>query len=154
MRSKKFIIPGFITVLGVLIFLYSRPVIINKQFEAVIYSFEDDFEQQDVITLEGELHRDPFAGDVLLGEITVGKDIKYKIKLKDNGAYYFYPIVEISGGYTNTIGTVYASKDLENIWIKLKVVDERLGIVDGYIFGPAQSKEEANELIKKNILKP
>ncbi|MCI3919452.1 hypothetical protein MO973_04305 [Paenibacillus sp. TRM 82003] len=151
--NKKYVIYGVMAVVvGVSLTLYLKPVKIDKTIESLIYSFDDGFEQPTAIQLEGELFRDPFGGNVVLGEITVDKDIRFPVRLKDDGAYYFYLVSEIKDGLTHTVGAVHASRDLKHVWIKLDVIDERYG-VDGYVFGPAQSMEEANELIKANILK-
>ncbi|WP_164817318.1 hypothetical protein [Paenibacillus lautus] len=45
-----------------------------------------------------------------------------------------------------------ATKELDYIWITLNDINEKYGIQEGYIFSPADSKEEANELIKKELM--
>ena len=46
-----------------------------------------------------------------------------------------------------------ATKALEYIWITLNDINEKYGIQEGYIFSPADNKEQANELIKKELMK-
>ncbi|RUS47938.1 hypothetical protein [Cohnella sp. AR92] len=153
MKRKLLIILGLLVVaIGLVTFAYLKPKPINKEFASVIYSFEEGFEQKTSITLKGKLHRDPFGGDLILGEITVDKDLKYHIKLRDNRTHFFYPLMETNGANLRTIGTVYVSRDIKDIWLKLDAIDERYRI-DGYVFGPASTREEANKLIKEKILR-
>jgi len=150
-RKKQLRFWFIVATVGIALFLYLRPVAIDYTTRGIVYSFEDDFEKETTIVLTGTLHKDPFQGNVLLGDVVVDGDIAYPVRLKDSGTHYFHAIaVETSDSFLRTIGTVYASNDLKQLWLKLDAIDARYGI-DGYSFGPAENKEEANELVSRML---
>ena len=144
---KRVLIGLFVGAIGVALFAYLRPVEIRSTASGVVYSFEDDFEKETTIVLTGTLHKDLFQGNVFLGNVVVDGDIGYSIMFKDQGTHYFNVVAASSGSSTSTVGNVHASDDFRDIWLKLDAIDERYGI-DGYAFGPAEHRGEANERIK------
>ena len=120
----------------------------------LIYSFDSNFEKKTQIVISGKSNRNAFSRDSFIGELVVDDDLSYDIELYYDGGKLFGTITTFSKDATlNSVGNVMATKELDFIWISLNDINEKYGIQEGYIFSPADSKEEANELIKKEIMK-
>jgi len=131
-------------------YLYLRGVEIEKEYNAVIYSFDTDFEQETKIKITGKHYKKPFGNDTIIGELTVDNNLHYDFNLKYIGTKYFYLITDTNEyAQFRSVGTITASKNLDKVWVMLNDLNERYDIEHGYVFGPADSKERANELIKE-----
>lgn len=152
MKNNSKITIGSITIIIVIIIsylYYIRAVEIDKQYNSVIYSFENEFEKETIISIKGKLYRKPFSKDSIVGKLTVDNDLSYDFILKGDGHKYFFLMTEYTDeALLRSIGTITVSKNLDKVWLMLKEVNSRYDI-DGYVFGPADDKEEANELIKE-----
>lgn len=135
----------------ILCYFYFKAVEVNKEYDAIIYSYDTDFEQKIKVQLSGQLYKGLFGKHELKGTLLVDEDLVYDFRLRSDGHHYFYHIVETMEDATlRTIGTITASQSLDHIWLMLNDINERYDI-DGYVFGPAESKEEANKLIKSML---
>lgn len=86
--------------------------------------------------------------------LVVDDDLSYDVELYYDGGKLFRTIATFSkDARLKSVGSVMATKELEYIWITLNDINEKYGIQEGYIFSPADSKEEANKLIKKELMK-
>ncbi len=135
-------------------YLYFKPISVYKEMNGLIYSYDSDFERETQIIVSGEITRRLFAGDVFEGVIKIDGEFSHQVELNYEGGKYFSLIVtEDEYAKLTTIGTVMATRNFDYIWVTLKGIDEKYGLQEGYIFSPAATMEEANELIKKVLLK-
>lgn len=130
------------------------PTTVHKEMEDLIYSFDSNFEKKTQIVISGKSNRSVFSRDSFIGELVVDDDLSYDIELYYDGGKLLGTITTFSKDATlNSVGNVMATKELDYLWISLNEINEKYGIQEGYIFSPADSKEEANELIKKEQMK-
>lgn len=152
MKYKKRIFISCSLIIAILLFLYFRPVEIDKEYDSIIYSTDDGFEHSTKIKLTGELYRNPFGNSTMSGDLTVDGDLNYKVKLKydKSSDNYFYTMIDWDDMKNHrTLGTIYTSSNLDKVWISLKAIDERYQIKESYVSGPANSLEEGNALAKE-----
>ncbi len=154
MTNKRIIVLLFVGIALVSIAcLYFKPTSVYKEMNGLIYSFDSDFERETQIIVSGEITRRLFSGDVFAGEIKIDHDFSHHVELNYEGGKYFSSIVtESDHALLTTIGTVMATRKFDYIWVTLNELDEKYGIQEGYIFSPAITKEEANELIKRILM--
>ncbi|WP_410513820.1 hypothetical protein PaeBR_05145 [Paenibacillus sp. BR2-3] len=120
MKYWKLGILGFLLIsITICVFLYLKPVDINREYSSVAYSFDNDFEKKTTIILRGELYRRLFDKPTVIGN-------------------------------ARTLGTINASYNLDKVWLKLNDIDKKYNM-NGYVFGPASTKIEANELIRELV---
>ncbi|OBZ17587.1 hypothetical protein [Bacillus sp. FJAT-26390] len=101
--------------------------------------------------MSGDGYKRLLGKNTVMGTLTVDKDLTYPFKLEFDGQKYFFLITETNNWTVlKSIGTITASRNLDKIWLMLNGIDEKYGI-NGYVFGPADNKEEANELIKQML---
>jgi hypothetical protein len=148
----------YILLLGIalitIVYVYFSPTRVYKEMNGLIYSIDSDFNKKTQIVVSGEIIRRLFANDVFVGEITIDNDISHRVELNYEGGKFFSPIVtEDENALLTTIGTVMATKKFDYIWLTLRDIDDKYGIHEGYIFSPANTKEEANERIKRVLMK-
>lgn len=143
-----------IIVLVTIAYLGFSPTAVHKEMEGLIYSFDSNFEKKTQIVISGKSNRNVFSRDSFIGQLVVDDDLSYDIDLYYEDGKLFGTITTFSEDeMLNSVGSVMATKKLDYIWITLNDINEKYGIQEGYIFSPADSKEEANELIKKELMK-
>jgi hypothetical protein len=128
--------------------LYPKKFEVEREYKSIFYSFDTDFEQETIIKMSGDWYKKPFGKDTIIGTLTVDKDHTYPFKLEYDGQKYFFLITENEQSKLKSIGTITVSRNLDKVWLMLKDINEKYGI-DGYVFGPADNKEEANESIRQ-----
>ncbi|CAM4481641.1 hypothetical protein [Paenibacillus tarimensis] len=152
--KKATIIISSLVLIAVVLFLYTtfKPSAVDKEITSVIYSTEEGVEKQSVVQLVGSVQRHSFSSRVFQGRLTVDHDLAYDVKLSESGSGFFGTIV-FSDSYIDiqTKGTVYASKELDRIWIWLDELDKRYDMENGYIAGPASTQAEANDIARSLI---
>lgn len=154
MTKRNTYIVVIIIVLVIIAYLYFSPTAVHKEMEVLIYSFDSNFEKKTKMVISGKSNRNVFSRDSFIGELVVDDDLSYDIELYYDRGKLFGTITTFSKDATiNSVGNVMATKELDYIWISLNDINEKYGIQEGYIFSPADSKEEANELIKKELMK-
>lgn len=161
-RSERFqekiiwIVGALVLLIGIsFIYFYHKPDWIEREHQSVIYSFEQQFEKKTTVVLEGEHYRNLFGREVFIGKLKTDEDLEYEIKLTEQGSGFFGILTTLDNYKAiETIGSVMTSGDFDNVWIQLDDINERYGFseAEGYVAGPADTKEEANE-IAKNITK-
>lgn len=135
-------------------YLYFSPTTVHKEMEGLVYSFDSDFERKTQMVISGNSNRNVFSRDSFIGELVVDDDLSYDVELYYDGGKLFGTITTFGkDAMLKSVGSVMATKELEYIWITLNDINEKYGIQEGYIFSPADSKEEANNLIKKELMK-
>ncbi|RIX53680.1 hypothetical protein D3P08_09675 [Paenibacillus nanensis] len=151
MKKISWIIVVLITLSCVsFVYFYHQPERIEREHKSVIYSVENDFEKQTSIALEGNYYRNLFGRDVFIGKLMTDDDLEYEIKLYDEGGNFQGSITTLnSNNVTETIGSVMTSRHFDNVWVQLDNINERYNLSDGYITGPATTKEEANQVALK-----
>ncbi|MEC0204838.1 hypothetical protein P4H39_19720 [Paenibacillus lautus] len=154
MTKRNTYIIVIIIVLITTAYLYFSPTTVHKEMEGLIYSFNSNFEKKTQIVIAGKSNRNVFSRDSFIGQLVVDDDLSYDIELYYEDGKLFGTITTFSeDAMLNSVGSVMATKKLDYIWITLNDINEKYGIQEGYIFSPADSKEEANELIKKELMK-
>lgn len=151
MRKYGWII-GVLVILSCIsfVYFYHQPERIERELKSVIYSFENDFEKQTSIALEGHYYRNLFGRDVFIGKLLTDDDLEYEIKLYDDGGSFQGSLSTLNENkVTETIGSVMTSSLFDNVWVQLNDINERYKFSDGYISGPATTKEEANKVALK-----
>lgn len=119
----------------------------TQNIDSVIYSHESDLEKPTVVELHGELNRRLFGDDLFEGQITVDDNISYDVTFREGEKRFMALITkEDEMALIKIIGSVIASKELNEIWIHLNEVDHRYGGYT-YIAGPASNKDQANTMI-------
>ncbi|PZD97332.1 hypothetical protein DNH61_02990 [Paenibacillus sambharensis] len=152
--KKITIIICSLVVIAAVIFLYTafKPAAVDKEIASVIYSTEEGVEKQSVVQLVGNVQRHSFSSRVFQGRLTVDHDLAYDVKLSESGSGFFGTIVSFNSDKSiQTKGTVYASKELDRVWIWLDELDKRYNMENGYIAGPASTQAEANEIARSLI---
>lgn len=88
---------------------------------------------------------------MFIGELIADTDLKYGIKISEEDNKFFGLLTSIDSDYKvlNSIGSVMISNKFEKAWIQLDEISERYNIIEGYIAGPAETIEEANDIARK-----
>lgn len=152
--KKTYWIGGILVLLIaiLMIYVYHKPDRIEREIPSVIYSFEQQFEKETKVVIEGEHYRNLFGPDVFVGKLKTDEDLEYDIELKEQGSGYL-GILFLVDDYkvTVTIGSVNTSRKFDKVWLQLDDINERYGFseAEGYVAGPASTKEEANEVAKR-----
>lgn len=152
--KKTYWIVGFLVLLIaiLLIYFYHKPERIEREIQSAIYSFDQQFEKETTVVLEGEHYRNLFGPEVFVGRLKTDEDLEYDIELKEQGNG-FLGILVSKDDYkvTVTIGSVSTSRKFDKVWLQLDDINERYGFfeAEGYVAGPASTKEEANEVAKR-----
>jgi len=140
---------SFLFIILVLYFItdYLRPYKLNKDISGVIYSNASTFVKNTNIHIEGEIFKSFFGRDTFNGEIVIDQDIKHEIKLVNEDNRFFGILTSDSDfGTINTIGSIMISNGFNKTWIQLDEINTRYDLVEGYVSGPANSINEANEI--------
>ncbi len=152
MKKWKLITLTCVIAASVLLYWYFKPVDVHKEYDSVIYASDTDIEHSTTIKLDGQLHRNLFGKDMINANLIVDNDLVYNVQLKYNGSVYFYHMISWDDSKAiQTTGTIHASKNLDKVWLKLNDIDKRYNFEDSYVFGPADTKEEAEALVKQLI---
>ncbi|MNP25435.1 hypothetical protein D3C76_1182430 [compost metagenome] len=137
-------------VLVYLMYDFHRPQAIHKSYISTIYSYESQFEQQTVVSIEGKLYKNLFGKDIFLGEMIADEDMKYELKLKEEGNYYSQTLtVQGKDRVHSTMGSIRISLQFDKLWIQLNDINEKYSITEGYISGPARNMEEAKDIARR-----
>ncbi|MNZ97637.1 hypothetical protein D3C78_1168860 [compost metagenome] len=153
MKRKYWIIScGFLLISTGIYFLhrYHQPELIHKQFNGVIYSNESNFVKESFIYIHGDLHKNLFGREVLIGELLLDTDLKYDIKLNDSdiGYFGFIQLHNHNDKTIKTIGSVMLSPNMDKTWIQLHDLNNRYHLQDAYVSGPAKNMEEGNDIAR------
>ena len=153
--KKKWIVSSIIVIVLIYaLYDYHRPKYVELSFNSVIYSIDSNFEKSIVVSMKGDRYNSRIGNGMFLGELSVDEDLKYNVKLTENGNRYAGSIfAKDSNENTITIGLVDISHDLDKIWIQLDDINERYSLSEGYghVVGPASTAIEANEIARMII---
>lgn len=132
--------------------IYHRDISFHRTIEAVIYAPDTVFEKKTIVTLDGEKYRRLSGKHRITGELKVDQDLSYHFTADLDGNQYVYMIPYYSGdGSQRTLGVIHISKDLDQVWLKSSEVNSRYRLHDGYIYGPASSKEDVGDSLTKML---
>ncbi|ASA19431.1 hypothetical protein [Paenibacillus donghaensis] len=153
MRNKLWIITG-VALLGILYsgYAYLQPRPIEQEYNSMIYSNDNDFTKRTTMRLKGDLYQKIVGGGRIQAELTADDEFSYKVTLEKQDDHYFGAIILIALGEqasTHTIGTVMLSEELDKAWLKLDEVNDKYQLVEGYISGPASSREAALQVARE-----
>ncbi|WP_211746609.1 hypothetical protein [Paenibacillus sp. Marseille-Q4541] len=131
---------------------YHRDLPFNKSFDAIIYSPDTTFVKQTVVTLVGEKYRRLSGKHRIAGDITFDQDVSYPFTADLDGNQYESMIPYWSeDGSQLTLGIIHISKDLDQVWIKSNEIISRYQLQDGYVYGPASSKQDVGRSLNKML---
>ena len=152
---KASIIIGVIGI-GLIMVIYFRPVSIERNYSAYIYSENSEFEKRAEIKLVGNLKKKLSLNDVFTGTIEVD-GIKEQVILKriwannnifkSMGYSTFIETKNNNTGQYEITGSLDTSKDFNEILIRLVEVDSKYNGKFN-ICGPSSTKEEAKAILK------
>ena len=105
-----------------------------------------------MVTLDGEKYRRLSGKHRIAGDITLDQDLSYHFTADLDGNQYMYMIPYYSeDGSQRTLGVIHISKDLDQIWLKSSELNNRYQLHDGYVYGPASSKEDIGDSLTKML---
>lgn len=146
-----------IAIIGIIIIsvIYFRPINIERSFSGYMYAEDNEFEKSTEITLVGELKKKLSLNHVFTGTIEV-EGIKQEVIIKriwsknnifrTMGYSSFIETKDSETGQYEVTGTVDASKDFNEILIRLNAVDSKYNGKFN-ISGPSSSKKEAKNIV-------
>lgn len=141
-----------IVTLGVIALFYVliKPDQLDREFNSIVYSSDTGFSTTTTIRLKGDLYKSLLSANRFIGELTADNDLKYKITLQENDQQYLGIITTLDRSKsTRTIGIVLVSRELDKVWIKLEDMNQRYQLKEGYISGPANNLEEAQQIARE-----
>jgi len=150
--NKKLWILLSIVLLGLVAlgYVWLKPNPLEREYNSVVYSYDTGVVGSIPIKLKGERYRSLLGKKSFVGELTADNDLNYKIVLKENDQQYFGTIVTFDAmNAIHTLGTVMASKKLDKVWLKLEAINQKYQLQDGYISGPTNSLEEAEQIARE-----
>jgi len=138
-----------VTVLYIIID-YFRPHKIDLEYSGIIYTNESKFEKNTLINIHGDLYKHPFGRKEFIGELTLDGDVKQDIIFYQEDNKYLGLLTSIESEYRTikTKGSVLISNNFDKVWIQSDEVNSKYGIVQGYIAGPANTINEANDIAR------
>lgn len=148
MKKKMWILVSIMT-LGVIALFYMllKPDPLDREFNSIVYSSDTGFSTTTTIKIKGDLYNRLLGENQFIGELTADNDLKYKITLYENDWQYLGMIITFDKEKSiQTIGSVVLSHELDKVWIKLDDMNQRYQLKDGYISGPANNLEEAQQI--------
>ncbi len=151
MKKKMWILVSIMT-LGVIALFYMllKPDPIDRKFNSIVYSSDTGFSTTTTIKLKGDLYNRLLGENQFIGELTADDDLKYKITLHENDRQYLGMITAFDSEKSiRTIGSVTLSRNFDKVWIKLEEMNQRYQLQDGYISGPANNLEEAQQIARE-----
>lgn len=150
--KKKVWILVTIVILGIVALTYIRlkPDLLDREFSSVVYSNDTGFTTTTTIKLKGELYKGLIGANRFIGEMTADNDLKYEVTLKETDQQYLGLITTFDENKSlRTIGSIVFSRKLDKVWIKLEDINQRYQLQDGYISGPANNLEEAQQIARE-----
>lgn len=151
MKKKVWILVTMV-ILGIVALTYIRlkPDPLDREFSSVVYSNDTGFTSTTIIKLKGELYKGLLGANRFIGEMTVDNDLKYDVTLKEDDQQYWGIITTFDENKSNrTIGSIVFSRKLDKVWIKLDDINQRYQLQDGYISGPANNLEDAQQIARE-----
>lgn len=151
-RKVYFIIWTAVISCVVAVFYYHRDLPFQRNIEAVIYAPGTMFEKKTTVTLDGEKYRRLSGKHRITGDIRVDQDLTYHFTADLDGNQYEYAIPYYSeDGSPLTLGVIHISKDLDQVWMSSSELNSRYQLHDGYVYGPASSKEDVGDSLTKML---
>ena len=138
---------------------YYRPQPVEHKAEGFVYDNISSFGAAASVSFRGQIERSIFGADVFRGSLEAG-ELRYNFVMKKEANTYFGFIHEKGEreyreySELETSGTVYASGDLDRIWLKLQAWDELYGLQDAYFAAPAAERGQALAVARELAERP
>lgn len=132
-------------------FIYDhfKPAHVDKEIHGLLYSNVSSFEKETIIHLQGTIHKKMFQRPVMTGTLILDHDIEYEIILhQDDDRYFGVFTIESDEGRLQTVGSMLLSNTLHQTWIQSDEINSRYDLIEGYVSGPANHAEEANNIAR------
>ncbi|SHI01651.1 hypothetical protein [Clostridium grantii] len=154
MNKKVILSLLFIVFFSLCCYIYLTPKDIYRSYDALILSENTDLEVKSKISITGILYKKIINSDSIEAFISVD-EYTYQVVLNQTSTKDYLGYISIDSSFNssdNLVGSIKISKDLSQVWINADDLNDKYKDIY-YAIAPANSKIEAEELLKKLVFK-